>query len=135
MQLTSRILVSLLLALGLLALSAGQTLAAVAANTQIVNRATMSYYDGTTTQTSSSTVTVTVALVPSPPGIEPGPQQSIAYAGADTQLVNSFTVIATSNGPDSYSLATAITASANTSGASAEVSPLTSITLGASVTL
>jgi hypothetical protein len=107
----------------------------VAANTQIINQATLSYNDGTGVKTSTTAVTVTVALVPSAPTIIPGPPQTTSYNGSGTTLTNSFIVRASSNGPDNYDLSTAITAFTNTTGATAAITSGSPILLGATVTL
>ena len=72
----------------------------MASNTQITNAAHLSYFDGTATQTADSSVTVTVTLVQVAPTITKGPDQSTPYTGVDTQLNNTFTVVAQANGPD-----------------------------------
>lgn len=111
--------------------------AALPANTQITNAAQLSYFDGSATQTASSSVTVTVALVPSAPAVVSGSDQTTAYTTTDTELNNTFTVTATSNGPDSYSLTPAIVGTpTNTTGASVSLtSPASPVTLGATITL
>lgn len=125
--------IPLALLLALLALPAAKAWAVTAANTQIINTATLTYNDGTGSKTSSSSVTVTVSLVQSGVNIVSGTNQSTGYNGQATTLTNAFIVTATANGPDTYNLSTLITGSTNTSGATAAVSPA-SITLGATVT-
>lgn len=118
----------------LLALSAGNALANVAANARIINNATLSYNDGTGTRTATASVTVTVALVPAIPIVTPGPPQTTSYGGSSTLQTNSFTVTATANGPDTYGITSAITASTNTT--SPSVTPQSStLFLGATVTV
>ena len=137
MKLTTRTLVSLLLTIGLATTFAGNALANVAANTQIINQATLSYDDGTGTKTSTTQVTVTVSVLPSTPSIIAGPPQETAYNGPGTTLTNSFIVTASANGPDNYTLATSITGSTNSSNPTAPTAAITSgttITLGATVT-
>jgi len=124
------ILLSLLL---LLALSAENALANVAANTRIINSVTVSYNDGTGTKTATASVTVTVALVPAIPTVIPGPPQTTSYGGPLTSLTNSFTVTATANGPDTYNINSAITGSTNTIGPTATPQSST-VFLGATVT-
>ena len=131
--LTTRILVSALLMIGLVAV-AGNALASVAANAQIINQATLSYHDGTGIQTASSSVTVTVALVEVAPAIVVGPDQSAGYTGPDTPLDNSFTITATANGPDSYDLTPNLFSESNTSGATLTVTSANPVLLGATVT-
>ncbi|MBK5276637.1 MAG: hypothetical protein JJE30_16530 [Desulfuromonadales bacterium] len=125
---------SALLCMALLgALSAAPARANMAANTQIINQAQLSYSDGVSTKTASASVTVTVGLVASAPNIIPGPPQSTSYAGAATILTDSYTITAGANGPDTYNLSAAVTGSTNTSGATA-TSTAASVALGASVT-
>lgn len=127
------ILLGLLLSLPLI-FAGKEAMAKTAANTQIVNTATLSYYDGSSTKSSSSTVTVLVTLVPSGVDIIPGPNQTTTYNGSSTKLTNSFIVTATANGPDTYTVTTSITSSNNTSSPTA--TPLSvSISLGATVTV
>lgn len=129
------ILIGVLLVCGLSLLCSGNALANVAANTQIINQATLSYDDGTGVKTSTTAVTVTVSLVPTPPNIIPGPPQTTSYNGPGTTLTNSFIVRASSNGPDNYDLSTTISASANTTGPTAAITSGLSIYLGSTVTL
>ena len=121
----------------LFAATTGNAWALTAANTQIVNNASLTYNDGTGTKIINATpVVVTVSLIPSAPNVTPGGPQSTSYAGAGTTLTNSFAVTATSNGPDTYNVTLPPFTSTNTSGATATVQPAsTSITLGATVTL
>ena len=107
----------------------------MASNTQITNAAHLSYFDGTATQTADSSVTVTVTLVQVAPTITKGPDQSTPYTGVDTQLNNTFTVVAQANGPDTYSLTPAIVSQTNNSntGSVSLTSPASPVTLGASV--
>ncbi len=116
------------------AASAGSAWANTAANTHIINNATLSYNDGTGTRTATASVTVTVALVPAIPTVAPGPPQSTSYNGPATPLTNSFTVTATANGPDTYSVTSAITGSTNTTSPTATPQAPT-VYLGATVTL
>jgi hypothetical protein len=113
----------------------GSAWANVAANTHIINNATLSYNDGTSTRTATASVTVTVALVAAAPAVTPGPPQATSYSGPATLLTNSFTFTASANGPDTYNIASAITGSTNTSGATATPRAPASVTLGATVTL
>ncbi len=128
-------IIVLLMTLGLLVMTTSSALAVVAANTLIINQATLSYDDGSGVRTSTSSVTVTVALVPAAPAIAPGPNQSTTYSGPAANLDNSFIVTATSNGPDNYTLGTAITASSNTTGPTANVTTASPLLLGATVTV
>jgi hypothetical protein len=117
----------------LLCASAGSAWANTAANTQIINSATLTYNDGTGTQTSKAGITVTVALVPSAPTFIPGGAQTTTYS-ATASTTDSFTLTATGNGPDSYTLtgnATVANANANNPTATPTQG---SIVLGATVT-
>lgn len=111
--------------------------AALPAGTQIVNSAQLSYYDGAATQTATSSVTITVALVAAAPGIETGGDETTLYTGADTELTNTFYVTATSNGPDQYTLTPAIVGTpTNTAGAGVSLtSPASPAWIGATITL
>lgn len=128
-----RIRISLICILFICGFSAGSAWANTAANTQIINNAVLSYNNGVSLQTSAAAVTVLVSLVPSPPNITPGSPQTTSYSGPSTKLSNSFTVTATANGPDTYTIASTITASTNTSGATS-TPELPSVYLGATVT-
>ncbi len=113
-------------------LSAASAWANLAANTQIINQATLSYNDGAGTRTASASVTVTISLVPAALTIVPGANQSTSYSTGAT-LTDSFTVTSGANGPDIYNITSAVTGSTNTSGATA-VPTASTVTLGASVT-
>jgi hypothetical protein len=104
----------------------------LAANTQILNQATLSYYDGAGTRTATAGVTVTVSLVPVKVDIVPGGNQSTSYSTGAT-LTDTFTVTSGANGPDTYTITTAVTGSTNTSGAAANPTAAT-VVLGATVT-
>jgi uncharacterized repeat protein (TIGR01451 family) len=93
---------SALLVLGVV-LGSQAAWASTAANTTIANTATVNYNDsGGTPQTPvTATATVTVTLVPSAPVLSsPGPQ-TIAQG---TNATLTYTISATSNGPDTYNL-------------------------------
>jgi len=133
-----RININLLCLLGLFAMTPLSAWALTASNTQIVNSASMSYNDGTGVKTANALpVTVTVTLVPGQPTVTKGPDQSTPYTGANTPLTNTFTIIASNtNGPDTYTLTPAITATLNATGSSvALASPASPVLLGATVTL
>lgn len=123
----------------LLVASTGSAWATTAANTQIVNQAQLSYFDGAGTRTATAQVIVTVTLVPAIPGIAiVSGIQSTSYAGPATTLHNTFSVTNNSNGPDTFTLAANITSSTNTSGPTATVSnPLAplQLNLGGSITV
>ena len=111
----------------------------MAANTKIINSAKASYNDGTgLKETPISSVTVTVTLVETAPGVAvTGGDQTTAYTGTDTVLTNTFTVTANSNGPDTYALTPNMGVQSNNSsgGSFGTVSPAGPITLGATITL
>jgi hypothetical protein len=118
-------------------LPAASAWAAIAANTQIINNASLTYNDGSAIRTVNATpVIVTVSLVPGTPsgtGVNPPP---VPYTGTDTQISNTFTIVAGGNGPDNYTLTPAITGQTNGSGATAIVStPSSPVTLGATITI
>lgn len=104
----------------------------LAANTQIINQATLTYFDGVRTVPATASVTVTVSLVPAALTIVPGANQSASYSTGAT-LTDSFTVTSGANGPDTYGISTTVTGSTNTTGASA-TPVVTTVTLGSSVT-
>jgi hypothetical protein len=104
----------------------------LAANTQIINNATLSYNDGTGTKTATASVSVTVVLVPSAPNIVAGTAQTTSYSGTAT-LTDSYTVTGTANGPDTYNITAAVSGSTNTSGAGASPTAAT-VSLGGTVT-
>lgn len=121
-----------------LVMAANAAFASTAANTQIFNQARLDYTDGGTSRFTTASVIVTVSLVPATPAIAPGPPQLISYAGPLTKLHNTFEVTNTGNGPDTFTLATAITGFTNTTGpAAAVVNPLApaTLSLGASITV
>lgn len=127
-----------LLGLAALVLHAAPARANIAANTQIVNQASLSYNDGSATRTATAAVTVTVSLVPGVPNITLGPSQTTSYNGPNTTVHNTFTVTNSGNGPDTFLLSSAITGSTNTSAPSAAVTnpaaPAT-LTLGGTITV
>ena len=121
-----------LLLLFALTLSAGSALASVAANTQIINNASLSFDDGTGIQTITASVTVTVDLVAALPNLSTPPDDSTTYVGADTPLTFDYTVTAASNGPDTYTLGSSVDSSTNTTAPGTSIP--TPVVLGASVT-
>jgi hypothetical protein len=144
------LLPALLMVVALLLLATGSAWANMAANATITNRATLSYNDGANDLTLTASVDVKVSLVPAQPNITPpGDGGPIPYNGPSTKLTNSFTVTATANGIDTYTLATAITGSTNVIGSPvAAINPannpnvnfppspaLPNVVLGASVAL
>jgi hypothetical protein len=112
----------------------GRAMADVAANAQIINQATLSFDDGSGAgiQTVNASVTVTVAHVPGIPTLNSPADASTAYTGVDTPLDFSYTITASGNGPDTYTLSSTVTAQTNTGGAGASVPA--SVYLGASIT-
>lgn len=127
------ILLAQLALLGLMLCLSTPVWANLAANTQILNKATLSYWDGTQTKTSDSSVTVTVALVCAAPTILAGPPRTTSYNGPATTLTDSFLITATSNGPDTYNLSATVSGSTNTTGPTA-VPVTATVSLGATVT-
>ena len=127
------IILAQLALIGILLSISAPAWANLAANTQIINQAQLSYFDGLTTKTATASVTVTVSLVASAPTIVPGPAQSTSYNGSGTTLTDSFTITSTANGPDTYNLSAAVTGSTNTTGPTV-VPTAPNVVLGASVT-
>lgn len=121
----------LLLMIGIafaISLTAGNALANTAANTDIINNATLTFNGGA----ASATVTVTVALVPSQPNISITDTNG-AYTGPDTPtLTDSVRITATANGPADYTVTPSINNDTNTSAAT--VNGGTTVNIGASVT-
>ncbi len=116
-----------------LSLTASTAMANTAANTEIINRARLTFNGG---QTAESTVTVTVALVPSTPNVEITRADAV-YTGVNTPAVtNTVTITATTNGPSTYTVTPSVTASTNTQGAAPDQPSVTggaTVTIGASV--
>ncbi len=112
----------------------GRALADVAANAQIINQATLSFDDGSGAgiQTVNASVTVTVAHVPGIPTLNSPADASTAYTGVDTPMDFTYTITASGNGPDTYTLSSSVTAQTNTGGAGASVPA--SVYLGATIT-
>ena len=126
----------------MLSVSAKTAWSNMAANAQIINQARFSYNDGAKTTTISSSVTVTVNLVPAKPSVAIlSGDLTAQYTSTDTPVLNNtFTVTATSNGPDTYTLAGNITAHNNDGGSGVfaslgTISPASPITLGATTVL
>jgi hypothetical protein len=115
------------LALALLA-PATQALANVAANTEINNKATLTFDGGT----ASAIVTVTVALVPAQPNVIVN-NATGAYTAPDTPaLTDSVVVTSTANGPADYTVTPSVSGSTNTT--SPSVSGGATVSIGATVT-
>ena len=129
------ILLSQLAVIAILLCVSAPAWANLAANTQILNTATLSYYDGSNTKTTSATVTVTVNLVPASVIVIAGAAQSGPYGGPC--LTDSFTVTSQANGPDTYSYYMASTGSTNTTGPTVSPTNLIPLTvaLGATITV
>lgn len=130
-------LTGLALAAGLLAStgSAWATTAKTAANTQIVNTATINFTIGTTSSSASASVAVTVSLIPSAPQVSISNPAPVAYTGTDSPvLTDTLTITSTANGPATYNIAAGINASVNNNNTASVAATTTSITLGASVT-
>lgn len=108
----------------------------MASNTQIKNAAHLSYNDGAAVRTADSYVIVTVSLVPSAATDVKGSDQTTEYTGTDTTLNNTFTITATANGLDTYTLTPNLVSGTNETGASLTLSsPSSPVSLGATVTL
>ena len=107
--------------------------AGVAANTSIINQASLSYNDGSGPQTVQAEVVVTVALVPGAPVLSEPADDSTPYTGPSTSLPFTYQITANGNGPNTYQVSGAVTGSANTGGAT--VSAPVSVTLGATITI
>jgi hypothetical protein len=107
----------------------------LAANTQIINSASLHYNDGSGMKTATANVTVTVSLVPTaPPTITALGPYTTSYAGPATTLTDDFIITSGSNGPDTYNLSTTICAHDNTSGGYSAVPVIATVQLGATVT-
>jgi len=111
----------------------GRALADVAANTQIVNQATLTFDDGSGPQTINAAVTVTVAQVPGIPTLDAPADGTIAYTAANMLLNYTYTITANGNGPDTYTINSTIFSQTNNGGSGAVTFPA-SIALGASIT-
>ncbi len=127
--------VSLFCLLSVFAASAGNVFANVAANTQIINKATLTFTGGS----ASASVIVTVALVPSTPNISIT-SGNTAYTAPNTPaLTNSVIITATANGPAPYTITPTVTASTNVLASNAATVAIggaasTIVQIGASVT-
>ncbi|MDF1581033.1 MAG: hypothetical protein P1P74_09690 [Desulfuromonadales bacterium] len=133
MKKTTRILFSLLLTIGLVLTGVSTVWAAVAANTQIINEATLSYGTGTNTKTAKASVTVTVSLVSALSTVVGTGDKLTPYAQTDTPLTLQFTVTANSNGPETYTVAASNGTTTNTTSPTDPLVPVPFI-LGATVT-
>jgi len=133
MKLTKTILSAQLALIGILLCISAPAWANLAANTQIINSAQLSYFNGVKTEYAYASVTVTVSLVASAPTIVPGPPQNTSYAGPGTTLTDSFTITSTANGPDTYNLSAVVSGSTNTTGPTANPTA-PSVVLGATIT-
>ena len=111
----------------------GRALADVAANARIVNQATLTFDDGTGPQTVNASVTVTVAQVPGIPTLDAPADGTIAYTAANMLLNFTYTITANGNGPDTYTINSAIFSQTNNGGTGGVTFPA-SIALGATVT-
>jgi hypothetical protein len=121
----------------LVVFSAAPAWANTAANTQIINQADLSYNDGTGIQHKTATVTVVVSLVPSTPSVitAVGGPYSTNYATGAT-LIDTFTIVSSANGPDTYNLSTATGSQVNNGGTgSSTMLSGTSVVIGATVTV
>ncbi len=101
---------SALCAVAILCLSAQTASANTAANTEIRNRARLTYSGGS----AESTSIVTVALIPATPNVQIDRNDAI-YTGVNTPtMINTVTITATANGPANYLVAASNIASTNT---------------------
>jgi hypothetical protein len=133
MKKTTRFLLSLLLTTGLVLSGVSTVWATVAANTQIINEATLSYGTGVNAKTTKASVTVTVSLVSAlATGTGTG-DQTTPYTQTDTPLTMQFVVTANSNGPETYNVTATNGTTANTTNPDDPLAPAPFI-LGASVT-
>ncbi|HJV35333.1 hypothetical protein [Geomonas sp.] len=126
-----------LVAAGLLAStgSAWATTAKTAANTQIVNTATINFTIGSTNSSASASVAVTVSLIPSAPQVSISNPAPVAYTGPNTPVLSdTLTITSTANGPATYTIGAGINASVNNGNTATASATATSIVLGASVT-
>lgn len=127
MKRLSRYTTAFLLALALF-LPATQALANVAANTEIVNNARLTFDGGS----ANASVTVTVALVPSQPNVTITNANG-AYTAPDTPaLTNSVRITATANGPADYAVTPSVDSFGNATNPT--VSGGATVAIGASVT-
>lgn len=133
MKQTTRFLISLLLTTGLVLSGVSTVWAAVAANTQIINEATLSYGTGVDARTATATVTVTVSLVSTIANVIGNEKETTPYNVPNTSLTIQFVVTANSNGPETYTVATNNGATTNTTSPTAPSVPAPFI-LGASIT-
>lgn len=133
MKQTTRFLLSLLLITGLVLSGVSTVWAAVAANTQIINEATLSYGVGADARTATASVTVTVSLVSGVATVTGSGDKTAPYTAPNTSLTMQFVVTANSNGPETYSVATSNGTTTNTTSPTAPSVPADFI-LGASIT-
>jgi|GEM_PF-839926 len=122
----------LILAAFALVLPSGRAYANVAANTQIVNSAKLTYAGGS----AAATVVVSVALVPSTPNVSIT-YGNAAYTAPNTPVISdTVTITATANGPASYSVTPAVGTTANVLGSNPATvnAPTPVVTIGATVT-
>lgn len=123
-----------LLILSILAVSSSNALAyTTAANTQIVNVATLNFSGGSAT----ASVTVVVGLIPSTPNISIT-NGTAAYTAPDTPAItDSVAIISTANGPAEYTVSALVSAISNTNlsvGTGVAVIGTNPITIGATIT-
>lgn len=93
---------------------AGTALADVAANAPIVNQASLTFDDGTGSQTINVSVVVKVSLVKGAASVSCATPATLAYNLADTAYTYTYYVTAGGNGPDTYSLASSVAGQNNT---------------------
>lgn len=124
----SRIAFSVLLMLTALAVTPHYAAANTAANTKIINTATVTYSDaGGFSQTATASATVTVTLVASSPTLNaPADKNTTVNVAAN---YNTYTITSNANGPDNYAMTTAMVRTGNITASTAV--PPASVSLGA----
>lgn len=126
---SSRLGFSVLLMLTALAVTPHHAAANTAANTKIINTATVSYKDaGGFSQTATASATVTVSLVAATPTLNPLPTDQYTTLSVAASYI--YTIFSNANGPDTYNLTIPVkTNSANITTSTAV--PPASVSLGA----
>lgn len=125
---SSGFFICMLLVAGVILTGAETSWANVAANTEIINSAKLTFDGGS----ANATVTVNVALVPAQPNVTIS-NAGGAYTAPDTPaLTDSVVITATANGPADYTLSPTVNGSSNAT--SPSVTGGTTVTIGASVT-
>jgi hypothetical protein len=111
--------------------TAGSAMANLAANTEIINSAKLTYTGGT----ESATVSVTVALVPAQPNVSITNSTGVYTAPDTPALTNSVVITSAANGPVDYTVTPSVVAGAGTANSdSPSVTAVSTVSIGASVT-